>query len=216
MRPPVVVVTGPIASGKTTVAEVLAGRGGTLLDCDSLAHRALADGNLKKRLVGEFGGGVLTPAGNVSRARLGRIVFSGDEKLAVLNRVIRPIVKKIISDEIRAQRGNARYIVLDAVLYFQYKFRFKVDLVVRTAASEGTRVRRMMKRDELSRAEALMRIERQNELEDDWRRADVTVGTDGPESAVIRVAAKIRDDFLNDHGISWRERDGRKDDTQRG
>jgi dephospho-CoA kinase len=94
------------------------------------------------------------------------------------------------------RRARAPYIVLDAVLLFQYKFRFKVDCAVVTRASRATRVARIMRRDGLSRRDALARIERQRKLEGGWAAADVSISTGGSLARVRAEAARIRDRFL--------------------
>jgi dephospho-CoA kinase len=202
MRSPVIVVTGGIASGKTTVAAVIAARGGTLIDCDALARGSLAHDAVKRRIVREFGEGVLTRSGNVSNARLGRIVFASDGALARLNEIVRPRVTRIISDEVKRLRGVAPYIVLDAVLFFHYTFKFKVDLTIVTEAPKKVRLERLMKRDGLTREEALARIERQRYLAAGWCGADLNVRTDSPRHAVRLAAERIRDEFLEMRGIS--------------
>jgi dephospho-CoA kinase len=196
MSAPLIVVTGSIASGKTSVARIFGARGGVVVDCDRLAHRAYRDKAVRAALVDTFGECILTPSGRISRRRLGKLVFADDRALARLNRIVHPSVKRIISAEVRERRAGSRYIVLDAVLFFQYTFRFKADLVVRTEASVETRVRRLMRRDGMSRKEALRRIERQEQLSEGWSRADITIVTDGPRKKVERATAEIRDRFL--------------------
>ena len=201
MRKPIMVVTGGIATGKTTVARILAGRGGALVDCDRIGHSALGNESVERDIVRVFGKGVLTPSGRISRARLGRLVFSDRKEMERLNRLVRPVLKEMIWDEVRSRRRTAGYIVLDAVLFFQYKFRFKVDLVVRTAASRDVRVRRLVRRDGMKRGEAMARIEGQKHLEREWRAADVTVRTDLPIARLERRVSRIRDGFLASHGL---------------
>jgi dephospho-CoA kinase len=204
MDTPLIVVTGPIASGKSVVARVMAERGGVLLDADDLAHEALEDRRFARELAGEFGPEVLV-RGRVSRLRLAGIVFMDQRKLDRLNRLIRPSVKRIVRERISSLQGAAPYIVLDALLFFQYKFRFKPDLSVRTDAPEEVRIRRMMRRDGFTREEALQRIERQRPLSRDWERADVTIDTDAPIGRVRAEAARLRDEFLGGRG-SWRRK----------
>jgi dephospho-CoA kinase len=196
MRVPVIGVTGSIASGKTTVARVIAARGGALIDCDALGARALEEPAVSRSLVAAFGAGVLGRVGALSRRKLARLVFASDRNLTLLNRIVRPSVKRIISGEVRRRRTEAPYIVLDAVLLFQYTFRFKVDCVVMTRSSRAERIRRIMRRDGVSRADALVRMERQRSLEAAWARADVVVNTDGALTHVRREAGRIRDRFL--------------------
>jgi dephospho-CoA kinase len=203
-RVPIIGVTGPIASGKTTVARFIAGTRGVLIDCDSLGHRALEYRDVRDELVAAFGNEVLAPSGAISRKRLSRFVFASDRALARLNRIMRPPLKRIITEEVLRDRARALYIVLDAVLLFQYKFSFKVDCVVVTGASLETRLKRIMRRDGVSRAEALRRIERQRELHDAWTRADVRMSTDRSLSKTRSKAIAIRDRFLARYGATRR------------
>ena len=193
-RTPLLVVTGGIASGKSTIAAIIAEKG-SLVDADRLAHGALEDPEFKKKLAAEFGAGVFTPSGKVSRRKLGRVVFGDKKKLGRFDRIIRPFVKNIISEEIKGRRGN-RYIVLDAVLFFQYKFRLKADLVVAATAPEQVRLRRLMRRDGMSRKSAMERIERQRGYEKDWNRADMVIDTSTGRSAVRKTAERIRERFI--------------------
>jgi dephospho-CoA kinase len=201
MAGPVVVVTGGIASGKTTVAAVVADRGGALVDCDRLAHRALDIDAVKVRLADTFGRSILTRAGNVSRARLRALVFSSDERMAALNAIVRAHVTRIIDDEVGRLREASPYIVLDAVLFFHYTFKFKADLIIVTEATETVRLGRLMRRDGLTRKAALDRIRRQRYLERHWVHADHTIRTDIALRAVTRIAEEIRDGFLATYGI---------------
>lgn len=206
MRTPVIAVTGPIASGKSTVARMIASRRGALVNCDRLGHRALEAPEVRRKLAAAFGKGVLSPSGRVSRRKLARIVFSDDRALETLNRIVRPSLTRIITGEVMRRRERAEYIVLDAVLLFRYRFRFKVDWAVVARASRETRLKRIMRRDGLSRAEALLRIERQRELDGAWSRADESIRTDGSLARVKSRAEGIRDRFLDRCGRVGRTR----------
>ena len=195
-RAPVIGVTGPVASGKTTVARAMAGRGSALIDCDRLAHRALDDPLVKWRLVSAFGGEILTTGGRVSRRRLRQAAFADERALARLNRIVRAKIRSIISAEVRRARARAEYIVLDAVLLFQYKFKFEIDFAVATRAPAAERTRRIMRRDGVSRAEARRMIERQRRLEKGWAKAEAVIRTGAPLSRVRREARRLRDEFL--------------------
>ena len=210
MRIPVIGVTGPIASGKTTVARFIAGDRGALVDCDALGARVLEAADVRKELVAAFGAIILGPGAAVSRSKLARVVFASDRNLERLNRIVRARLKRIISDEVLKRRVGADYIVLDAVLLFQYKFRFKVDYAVLTRASLATRITRVMRRDRISRVEALARVERQRKLEDGWARADVVLATDGSLERVRSEAERIRNRFLAHSRAIWRNSRCRK------
>ena len=206
MKVPLIVVTGPIASGKSTVAKAMAEGGGVYVDADILAHEALEDPGFIARLQEEFGPEVIAGDGKVSRLRLARTVFPDQKKLDRLNVIIRPYVKKLAREKLKELAETSKYIVLDAVLFLQYKFRLKADLVVLTDAPEEVRIRRMMRRNGFDRKEAELRIERQKDLFDDWEKAGVRLDTDIPLAEVRKEAARIRDGFLEEYGRARRKR----------
>jgi len=197
MNIPVIVVTGPIASGKSTVAGVIAADGGSLLDADKIANVVLEEKEVKERVLREFGSSVIDGSGTVSRGKLGNIVFSDPEKLKSLNNIIYPYVKKKIDEEILNIIGKVRYIVLDAVLFFKYKFNFKEDFVVVTKAAENVRIERLIKRDSIKEDEAEKRVEAQRPLYSDWEKGDVVINTFCSMEELKAVAEKIRNDFLD-------------------
>lgn len=201
MKAPIIVVTGPIGSGKTTVARVIAARGGTLVDCDELARDVLGVESVRERLVTRFGASILTRTGKISPARLGRTVFAGGDRLGSLNRIVRPAAKRLIRRTVSDLRPRVRYIVLDAVLFFQYKFSFKADLVVATLAPESLRLRRLVHGRGFTRADAMARIERQRQHYGEWKAADTAIMTDAPRRYVEREARRIRDAFCTKNGI---------------
>jgi dephospho-CoA kinase len=201
MRCPVIVVTGPIGSGKTTMAKVIAGTEGCLLMADPLAREVYEDDLLRENLKNMFGAGVFTSSGKVSRKKLGRVVFSGAGRIAELNGLIKPFVKRLITKRIREKQKTEKYIVLDAVLFFEYKFRFKVDLIVLVDAPGSVRVNRVMKRDGISRENALARIERQDYLRTGWAAADKRIDAAGSRKVTIKKAEEVRDLFLEEQGL---------------
>jgi len=201
MKAPIIVVTGPIGSGKTTVARIVAARGGTLIDCDELARDVLEIESVRERLVARFGESILTRTGRISPGRLGSTVFADGDRLGSLNRIVRPAAKRIIRSAVSDLRPRARYIVLDAVLFFQYKFSFKADLVVATLAPESLRLRRLVHGRGFTRADAMARIERQRPHYGEWKAAETVILTDVPRRRVEREAGRIRDAFCKIHGI---------------
>src|SRR3989304_1115740 len=93
-------LTGGIASGKTTVAGMLAVRGCRILDADRIAHQLMAPGQpAYEELVRVFGRGILDASGGVDRKRLGEIVFADAARRAELNRILHPRVIAEIEKE---------------------------------------------------------------------------------------------------------------------
>jgi len=87
-------LTGGIASGKSTVADLLAARGAVIVDSDVLAREVVEPGTPGlDAVVARFGPGVLTADGSLDRAALGRIVFADPSARADLEAIIHPAVR---------------------------------------------------------------------------------------------------------------------------
>lgn len=90
-----VALTGGIASGKTTVANLLAEHGALLIDSDQLAREVVEPGTPGlAQVVTRFGEQVLTQAGSLDRQALGDIVFADAAARADLNAIVHPLVRR--------------------------------------------------------------------------------------------------------------------------
>ncbi|MGH7626145.1 MAG: dephospho-CoA kinase, partial [Gemmatimonadaceae bacterium] len=84
-------LTGNIASGKSTVARLLAARGATIIDADALARRAVEPGSpALHAIVGRWGDALLSEDGTLDRAALRHIVFANPAELEALNAIVHP------------------------------------------------------------------------------------------------------------------------------
>jgi len=116
----VVGVTGAVASGKTTVAQMLAEIvGGRIISADDIGHELLAsDAEIKQQVIERWPDACA--GGEVSRQRLARIVFDSPGELAELNRIIHPRILERIREEIdTAVKESPAWVVLDAALLFE-------------------------------------------------------------------------------------------------
>jgi dephospho-CoA kinase len=87
-------LTGGVGSGKSTVGELLAGRGATVIDADIIAREVVEPGTPGlAAIVERFGAGVLTPEATLNRAGLAAIVFSDPAALADLNAITHPLIR---------------------------------------------------------------------------------------------------------------------------
>mgnify|MGYP006301615413 CR=1 FL=1 len=197
-RTPIIVVTGAIASGKSTVAEVMADAGGILLHADSLAHGALEDKEVIEKIRAEFGESAMSAPDRISRGGLGRLVLGEPRQMEKLNRIVTPAVTGIIERAVTDAAREAGYIVLDAVLFFKYTFQFRADIVIATEASEQVRVERLMARDGLGRKQALARVTSQRYLYPGWKKSDMIMDTEMEIEELTERAIEIRDRILEE------------------
>jgi|YelNatPaOPRAMG01_1025707.scaffolds.fasta_scaffold00650_46 dephospho-CoA kinase len=116
----IIVITGGIASGKSEVTKILRKLGAPVVDADEIVHKILEGGErIRKRLQREFGPEIFQN-GKINRALLGKIVFASKEKRLLLEKVIHPQVKRIISRKVKdLQKKGIPLVFLEVPLFFE-------------------------------------------------------------------------------------------------
>jgi dephospho-CoA kinase len=200
-------LTGGIASGKTTVAHILAGLGAFVVDADQLAHTMIQPGGAAyDRVVARFGKQILDDDGRVVRSRLGRRIFEDHEARRDLNAIVHPEV--LAATELRiaeyAPRGQSMITVFDAALLVESGHYKKFHRLVVVRCRRETQVRRILARDGLSTTDAEMRIDSQAPLEEKLAVADYVVDTEGTlretRKQIEGIYAVLRCDFTQEFG----------------
>lgn len=167
-------LTGGIASGKSTVSAYLAQNGALIIDADLIARQVVAKKSSGlKQIVAKFGGEILTASGELDRKKLGKLVFSNKELLKSLTDITGPLIRAEILREIEAaKKAQVKLVVLDIPLLFETGYQTLCDKVMVVTIPSKLQLERVMKRDNLSAAEARKRIANQlpaskrNELAD--------------------------------------------------
>jgi dephospho-CoA kinase len=155
--PYVIGLTGPIASGKSTVAEMLRQRGAEVIDADRVYRTLLVPGSrLWQRVVDRFGPAVVGSDGEIDRAALARVVFADPEALADLDCITHPAVVAEIRS--RIARSSAPLVVIEAVKLVQSGLDSDVDVLWLVTANAETRLHRLMSRSGIAEESARARI----------------------------------------------------------
>ena len=152
-------ITGSIACGKSTVSDYLIDKGYTIIDADKLGHVALNSDDVKRKLAEKFGDEILEN-NEISREKLGKLVFGNDNNLKKLNNIIHPKIKELIL-KLQDDHKDEDLVFLDIALLYEANF---VDLVEKVAVvyiDKDVQLERLMTRNSLSKEEALKRIESQ-------------------------------------------------------
>ncbi len=185
LLPITVLVQGGIASGKSTIAKMIAAEGGDYVDCDVLAHDVLAEEAAKSELRSIFGDGIFAEDGSVDRKALADVVFSGDEALIKLEAVIHPLVVAKVRARIEAARaaGERNVVVIDAAVAERMARHGmptdSFDLRVFVSTNSETRRRRALEIRGWETGELERREARQNTLDSKRSGADCVVSNDG-------------------------------------
>jgi dephospho-CoA kinase len=194
---PVIGLTGGIASGKSTVARLLAERGAHVIDADRVGHSVLEPtGEAYPEVVTAFGPEILDEDGTVSRPKLGAIVFADPARRAQLNGISHPRMAERMGREIekqRLRRGGRRppVIVLDAAILFEAGWDALCDTVWTVEAPPELAIARLMQRNGLERAQAEARLAAQLSNAERARRAARVIRNEGSLAALEAEVARL-------------------------
>lgn len=174
-------LTGGIASGKTTVARILAGFGASVIDADELAREVVEPGQpALAAVVGEFGAAVANPDGTLNRKALGDVVFNDQAARKKLEAILHPAIKSLAEARLTALRdadGCAGFYV--APLLIEAGITSRVDDIWVVYVDRETQLLRLVDRDGLSRAEAELRLAAQMSMEEKITYASVIIDNRG-------------------------------------
>ncbi|MCX5825432.1 MAG: dephospho-CoA kinase [Deltaproteobacteria bacterium] len=187
-------LTGGIASGKSTVARMLAEKGAVLIDFDELAHAVQEpEGSVWREIVRHFGEEILHEDRTIDRRKLGETVFADREKRELLNRLVHPAIfeewQRRLA-EIQVRRADA-IVVSDIPLLIEAGLKGMVDLVLLVYITPEKQIRRVMARDGFSREEAERRLAAQMPIEEKLRWADIVIRNGGSPEETRRVVSEV-------------------------
>ena len=191
-------LTGGIASGKSTVAEILKRQGAAIINADVLAREVVEPGHQAwTEIVNTFGIAVLQPDRALDRQKLRAIIFDDPAARKKLESIIHPQVRALAEQRIR-EHASAGYavIVYEVPLLFEGNLQEWLRPVILVACDVDTQRKRLQSRDNLSPVQAQKHIEAQMSLEEKRRLADYVIENNGSledlERQVQAVLEKIK------------------------
>ncbi|GAB5685354.1 dephospho-CoA kinase [Staphylococcus aureus] len=171
--PKVIGLTGGIASGKSTVSELLSVFGFKVVDVDKAAREAVKKGSKGLAQVREvFGDEAIDENGEMNRRYMGDLVFNHPEKRLELNAIIHPIVRDIMEEEKQEYLKQGYNVIMDIPLLFENELENTVDEVWVVYTSESIQMDRLMQRNNLSLEDAKARVYSQISIDKKSRMAD--------------------------------------------
>lgn len=194
----IVGLTGGIATGKSTVAQMFGELGAYVIDFDALARQVVEPGEPAWReIVDHFGQEILNPDQTINRQKLGRLVFDDPEKLKKLNQIVHPRVfeeDQKITQKIK-QKDPRAVIIKEVPLLLETGAARMVDKVVVVYASPEEQIKRLSARG-LSREEAVKRIKAQAPLDQKVQMADYVIYNSGSINETRHQVKKIYEELL--------------------
>ena len=171
-------ITGGIGGGKSTVGNYLAEMGATIIDTDNIAREVTLPGSdALDEIRRTFGHSVFNADGTLNRRTMAEIVFNDKEKLDQLSSILHPRIRERWLTEARECGEDFVFVIIP--LLFENKLEHYFDEIWVVTAEEEERVRRVMKRDHVTRDDVTGRIANQIPEYEKIAAADVVIDTTG-------------------------------------
>lgn len=180
----IVGLTGGVATGKSTVSRYLKDLGAYVIDVDQIGHQLYTQPEVKKLIFSTFAGVEID--GEVSRSKLGEIVFSNSYELEKLNNIMYPKMRDVILSQV--QEGIN---IVDMAILFESGFHTECDVVVTVVTSQENQIDRMIKRG-YSKEKIKGMLESQLSQKQKSSRSDFIINND---ETVLKLKKKVDDLF---------------------
>lgn len=195
---PVIGLTGGIASGKSTVAQILRAQGVAVIDADALAREVVARGSAGlNEIVAAFGTGVLDSDGALDRPKLAAIVFADAQARSRLNAILHPRIGQLSAERITAARlTDTPYVVYEAPLLVETGAHRGLAALIVVATAESNQLARAIARDDIDEQAARERLAAQLPLSAKVKEADYVIANDSDIEALRASTLRTHDAIL--------------------
>lgn len=167
-----IAIVGNIASGKSTVENVLRKKGYKVFDSDIIAHEVLDD--LSEKILEAFKGYDILENGRISRQKLGALVFDDKNLKEKLENIVHPEIKDRLK-KIFEENKLEKYIFVSIPLLFEVGWRNLFDKILFIYTEDKIRLNRLMQRNNFTKDEALARIKSQLPQEEKVKVSDFII-----------------------------------------
>lgn len=179
-------LTGGIGCGKTTVSDMFSQLGAGIVDADIVAREVVEPGtHALESIRTKFGRDILSPDGYLDRQALRSIVFSNDEHLKWLNKLLHPLIRQSI--ESRIANCKKQYCILVAPLLIENKLLHLVDRVLVIDIDEALQLERTSQRDPSSIEEIKRIISKQSSRSERLEKADDVLDNNSSDIEILRA-----------------------------
>jgi dephospho-CoA kinase len=203
----IVALTGGIASGKSVIAKVLEELGCFIHHADHVAQELMEpEKPAWESVVAHFGQKILNTDKTINRSILGEIIFSDNKERLFLNSIIHPLVFEKKKEIIRTLRveGAHKIFISEAALTIEAGFRDFFDRIIIAFCKKDIQIERLMDRDNISRQDALKKIQSQMDPAKKLNFADYRIDTSGNFQDTIEQTEIVFRNLMIDYQILHR------------
>jgi len=189
-----IVLTGGIATGKSTVATIFKGYGFEIIDADKIAHEML---DLHHKEIARLFGSEYVEEEKVVRKKLGALIFANEKEKKRLEALLHPLIfEEIEKQAIELDKNEAPYLV-DIPLFFESN-RYPIEKSIVVYIPQEMQLERLMKRDNSTQEEAQNRIDAQLDIEEKKHRATYLIENKRDLESLKRVCDRVKVKILDD------------------
>jgi dephospho-CoA kinase len=174
-------LTGSIASGKSTISNMLKEKGFSIIDADIVSRQVVELGSeTLQEIRGQFGPEVFHSDGTLNREALGTLIFHQPTKRKQLNDIMHPAIRKeMLKQRDKLTNEGTETFFMDIPLLFESRLQHLVEKILVVSVSEEVQLDRLMNRNNLSKEEAEARIKSQLPLSEKEKGADAVIYNNG-------------------------------------
>lgn len=178
-------LTGGIASGKSTVAKLLAAHGAETIDADQVAREVVEVGSTGlSSVIQEFGEGVLLATGELNREKLGHAVFTEPKLRLKLEAILHPLIKARTMQLIMESKKPV--VVYAVPLLVEAKVDYPFEMIITVEAGVENQIERLVKSRGLTVEQARERIAAQASRQEREARADFVLDSSGTHEQLAK------------------------------
>ncbi len=173
-------LTGGIASGKSTVAELLRKKGVKVLDADKIAHQLMTpETEMGQEVVEYFGEDILLSSTEIDREQLGKIVFNDEIAREKLDEITHPYIIAELNRKMEAILEVNDIVVAEVALLIEADMGDLFDEIWVVYADKEAQIERLIKRSGYKRERAEAQVEAQLSLQEKVKYADRVISNNG-------------------------------------
>ena len=190
-----IVLTGGIASGKSTVTALMQLFGFRVIDADKIAHEVL--NNSSSEIASTFGDEYVD-SGIVDRKKLGSLVFTNKEKRLELEAIVHPKIRASILEQASKQEKLKKPYFIDIPLFFEREGAYNIDKVLVVYTPKEIQLERLIKREGLSEQEAMQRINAQLPIDSKKAKATYIIDNSKDLAHLQSECERVKEEILKD------------------
>lgn len=202
MNSNIIGITGGIGCGKSTVTDLLAKQGIPIIDADIVA-REVVEPNTHglQKITDRFGQSILLADGGLNRAKLREIIFQITDEKAWLERLLHPIIRKEITQQLNDKSKLFPYVVLSSPLLLETDQHNLVSDIVVIDIDQQTQIERATKRDKNSSAQIESIIRQQIDRKSRLDKADYIINNQGNLQQLADEVSQLHSTLLSKYSI---------------